>query len=52
MNHIELSVNQNQIDVYATNAGTTAPLKHIVWGFSFPGSPRPFEGAAAVSWLK
>ena len=29
MNHIELSVNQNQIDVYATDAGTTAPLKHI-----------------------
>jgi hypothetical protein len=29
MNHIELRINQNQIDVYATDAGTTAPLKHI-----------------------
>jgi hypothetical protein len=28
-NHIELQVSQNQIDVYATDAGTTAPLKHI-----------------------
>jgi hypothetical protein len=29
MNHVELSINQNQIDVYATDAGKTAPLKHI-----------------------
>jgi hypothetical protein len=29
MNHVEVRVNQNQIDVYATDAGTTAPLKHI-----------------------
>jgi hypothetical protein len=29
MNHIEVRVNQSQIDVYATDAGTTAPLKHI-----------------------
>jgi hypothetical protein len=29
MNHVELRVSQNQIDVYATDAGTTTPLKHI-----------------------
>ena len=29
MNHVELRVNQSQIDVYATDAGKTAPLKHI-----------------------
>jgi hypothetical protein len=29
MNHVELRVSQNQIDVYATDAGKTAPLKHI-----------------------
>jgi hypothetical protein len=29
MNHVEVTVSQNQIDVYATDAGTTAPLKHI-----------------------
>ena len=29
MNHVELRVSQSQIDVYATDAGTTAPLKHI-----------------------
>jgi len=29
MNHVEVRVNQSQIDVYATDAGTTAPLKHI-----------------------
>jgi hypothetical protein len=29
MNHVELRISQNQIDVYATDAGTTAPLKHI-----------------------
>jgi len=29
MNHVEVRVSQNQIDVYATDAGTTAPLKHI-----------------------
>lgn len=29
MNHIELKVSQNQIEVYATDAGTTAPLKKI-----------------------
>ncbi len=28
-NHVELDVSQNQIDVYATDAGTTSPLKHI-----------------------
>ena len=29
MNHVEVRVSQGQIDVYATDAGTTAPLKHI-----------------------
>jgi len=29
MNHVELRISQNQIDVYATDAGRTAPLKHI-----------------------
>jgi hypothetical protein len=29
MNHVELRINQNQIDVFATDAGTTTPLKHI-----------------------
>ena len=29
MNHVELRISTNQIDVYATDAGTTAPLKHI-----------------------
>jgi hypothetical protein len=29
MNHVEIRVSQSQIDVYATDAGTTAPLKHI-----------------------
>lgn len=29
MNHVEVRVSANQIDVYATDAGTTAPLKHI-----------------------
>jgi hypothetical protein len=29
MNHVELKISQNQIDVYATDAGTTGPLKHI-----------------------
>lgn len=29
LNHVELHVAQNQIDVYATDAGTTAPLRHI-----------------------
>ncbi len=29
MNHVEVRVSQDQIDVYATDAGTTAPLKHI-----------------------
>ncbi len=29
LNHIEVQISQNQIDVYATDAGTTAPLKHI-----------------------
>lgn len=29
MNHVELRVSQNQIDVYATDAGKAAPLKHI-----------------------
>lgn len=29
MNHIELKISQNQIDVYATDAGTTAPL-HLI----------------------
>jgi hypothetical protein len=28
-NHVELRISQNQIDVYATNAGTTSPLVHI-----------------------
>lgn len=29
LNHIEVHVSQSQIDVYATDAGTTSPLKHI-----------------------
>jgi hypothetical protein len=29
MNHIELRISQNEIDVYATNAGTTGPLVEI-----------------------
>jgi hypothetical protein len=29
MNHVELRISQNQIDVYATDAGKAAPLKHI-----------------------
>jgi hypothetical protein len=29
LNHVEVQVSQNQIDVYATDAGTTSPLVHI-----------------------
>jgi hypothetical protein len=29
MNHVELRISQNQIDVYATDAGKITPLKHI-----------------------
>ncbi len=29
LNHYEIDVSQNQIDVFGTDAGTTAPLKHI-----------------------
>jgi hypothetical protein len=29
MNHYELRVSQNQIDVYGTDASTTSPLRHI-----------------------
>jgi len=29
MNHVEIQVSQNQVDVYATDAGTTAPLVHL-----------------------
>jgi hypothetical protein len=29
MNHYELRVSQNQIDVYGTDAGTTSPLRHL-----------------------
>jgi hypothetical protein len=29
MNHYEVRVSQNQIDVYGTDAGTTSPLKHL-----------------------
>jgi hypothetical protein len=29
LNHVEFKVSQNQIDVYATDAGTTTPLIHI-----------------------
>jgi len=28
-NHVEMRISQSTIDVYATNAGTTTPLKHI-----------------------
>ncbi len=28
-NHVEVKISQDQIDVYATDAGTIAPLKHI-----------------------
>jgi hypothetical protein len=29
LNHYEIDVSQNQIDVYGTDAGTTSPLKHL-----------------------
>jgi hypothetical protein len=29
LNHIELHISQSQTDVYATDAGTTSPLRHI-----------------------
>ena len=29
LNHYEIDVAQNQIDVYGTDAGTTSPLKHL-----------------------
>ena len=29
LNHIEVEVSQNQIDILATDAGTTSPLKHL-----------------------
>jgi hypothetical protein len=29
LNHVQVNISQSQIDVYATDAGTTAPLKHI-----------------------
>ncbi len=29
LNHVQLNISQSQIDVYATDAGTTAPLRHI-----------------------
>lgn len=29
MNHFELRISQQQIDVYGTDAGTTSPLKHL-----------------------
>ena len=29
MNHYEIRVSQNQIDIYGTDAGTTTPLKHL-----------------------
>jgi hypothetical protein len=29
LNHVEVQVRQNQIEVYATDAGTVAPLRHI-----------------------
>jgi hypothetical protein len=29
LNHVEMDISQNQIDVYATDAGTIAPLHHI-----------------------
>jgi hypothetical protein len=29
LNHFEIDVSQNQIDVYGTNAGTTTPLIHL-----------------------
>jgi hypothetical protein len=29
MNHVELDVSQSQIDVYATDSGSSTPLKHI-----------------------
>lgn len=29
LNHYEIDVSQSQIDVYGTDAGTTAPLKHL-----------------------
>src|SRR5262249_22725404 len=28
-NHVEFRISQNKIEVYATDAGTTSPLKHI-----------------------
>lgn len=29
LNHVEVHVSQNQIDVYASDAGTTLPLRHV-----------------------
>jgi hypothetical protein len=29
LNHIQLNISQSQIDIYATDAGTTGPLHHI-----------------------
>ena len=29
LNHFEIDVSQNQLDVYGTDAGTTTPLKHL-----------------------
>ncbi len=29
LNHVQLNISQSQIDVYATDAGTTGPLHHI-----------------------
>jgi hypothetical protein len=29
LNHVEIRISQNQVDVYATDAGTTTPLVHI-----------------------
>ena len=29
LNHFEIDVSQNQLDVYGTDAGTVAPLKHL-----------------------
>ena len=45
-NHVEVKINQQQIDVYATDAGTTAPLKHIA---SITGANLSFTNG--VVWI-
>jgi len=45
-NHVEVKINKQQIDVYATDAGTSAPLKHIA---SITGADLSFTNG--VVWI-